>query len=210
MRHFSTLKKQKGDPCWWKEIFEQNSCGNLSGLVIRLLMDTSLSVHDAFSMREVCRSWRDRVDSHSAYWEKVREHLKCDTFAECSYFSLYGITDGHLMQLWHVVIERNAQSRELVMRIVQAYLGWPHGRLWRVNEVSDTERIGEYPYRFDDKDAAMFYYEGATTYFMPVKHEFFFCKGQSILHREGRRFAWRTISILELTKPYLDFVNHGI
>lgn len=202
MRH---LKKHKGgeDPCYWTEIFVNNASGNLSGLVLQLLMK-HLSLYDVFSMREVCCDWKRRVDAYTLYWDKVCAHLKCETFAECSYFSLYGITDG---QMWDLVTAWRHRARELLLRIVQAYLHWPRGRLWRVDEVSDKKRVGEYPYRFDDKDAAMFYYEGVRSFFMPVRHEFFFCKGQSILHREGRRFAWRAISILELTQSYVDFVN---
>ena len=199
------MKKQciELPPSSWEKIVEHHPSGNLAPLVLSLVIAQGASIHDVFSMREVCSKWKRIIDANDAYWNLMCIHLKCER-SLCSFYSLYGITDGHLLAVWDLVSDWQEDSIELVTRIVQAYLGWAKGRIWKMNDVKEP-MIGEYPYRTFDSDAVMLCFQGMLI--APVMHEFFFCRGQTILHRTGRAFAWRTITISNLVRPYLLYVN---
>lgn len=188
------LKRKKQRPlCWWQEIVVQSPHGNLASVVLHLVIHSGLTLYDVFALREVCREWRRIVDAQNHFFEQVCAHLVCER-KWCSYYSLYGLTDGHLVQLWEVAASR---ERELFARIIGAYLGWPSGVLWHVTSVSDSNSL---PYNLDDPDVRMFYHEGPT-------HEFLWCRGRNILHREGPAFEWKSISLTQLTQPYVDSVK---
>ena len=199
------LNKRHRPSCAWQEVIECGAYGNHTPLVLRLIIERGMGIHDVLAMRDVCHSWKRAVDAQNAYFERVCKHLKCAR-DKCAFFALYGTRTIGMRQLFTLCVSDDTHKRALLKHVIEAFTGWKGERLHELGfQISfssmwyapHTKIVTFQVHPLKDEDV-----QDRT-----MQYEFLVSPDKALRYRRGCS-VWIAISPRDFTRAYVDFVHN--
>jgi hypothetical protein len=208
------LNKKQRTLCAWEEVVEQGAYGNHASLVLHLIIESGMCIHDVLAMRHVCSAWKRIVDAQHAYFERVCKFLKCKRH-QCGFFALYSVRETvGVQQVFDLCASNDAEKRELFTRIIQAVIGWKVGSLYR-SDPKAPDCVS--PYKVGHENTLLFRYETRVPWDIGVYdpiitsaiiYDFAVNATQPLFYKKGGTGVWQELSFSDLTGAYVAFVNN--